>query len=322
MMTASATWIPKQATVYLQQLEILLGDLGFWLGSISRAMLALSKEYRRDFRKTALILDPKIRPGEELPTALYWATFRQRRHRDGESRLPGFGIPKCRKIHLSRKRLDHDFLFLVAREAGRKSSIFEYDRRRQLLNGAYRQVRKAIMSIESTLISRGERRCWESGDHSIDAPLISTDLRPRSRQALGAAWFYLLRLASLEQEMAALAERYNGEPVWDGLRLSFGRDAAHPYGRVYWVHAGGRLPRLDRSKGAREILTDKIMRRLRIAESDRRALSRHEQHRRRMTRLHKRYTVLLGQLKRRGRSALAAADANLLASRPGMSSAI
>lgn len=316
MAVSRATYAPNRAEVYFKALEQLLSDLGFLLTFLSGEMLALAKEYRRDFRRSRLLLDPKMRKGELLPTALYWQQLCRVRNDVIQARLPGFTGPKYEKLYIPRKKLTRDFIYLHAREVGRVDLILEYDRRAFILNDAYHEVRKKLMSFESALISRGDRRRWECGDIVMDAPLITLDLRPRSKEALGAAWLYLLRAASLECELALMAERYNADPAYDGLSLSFSIDADHPYGRVCWLGLDGRLPRLDHSEGAREILTDKVMRQLHIGEADRRALSRHEHHRRGMARLHKRYTSVLGGIHRDGRKAIADADAGVLASHP------
>lgn len=317
MAISRATYVPDRATVYFKALELLLSDLSFLVTFISGEMLALAKEYRRDFRRTRLLLDPKMRKGELLPTALYWQQLCRVSKDVIQKRLPGFTGPKYEKLYVPRKKLqERGFIFLYAKEAGRVDLIQEYDRRAFALNEVYHDVRRKLMSFESALISRGDRRPWECGDVSVDAPLITMDLRPRSKEALGAAWLYLLRAASTECELAAMAERYNADPAYDGLSLSFSVDADHPCGRLFWLGLDGRLPRLDQSDGSREILTDKVMRQLHIGEADRRALSRHELHRRTMARLHKRYTAVLGGIHRDGRKAIADADAGVLASRP------
>ena len=316
MAISRATYVPDRAMVSFKALEQLLSDLEYLMAFLSGAMLALAKEYRKDFRRSRLLLDPKMRKNERLPTALYWQQLCRVPKDVIQARLPGFTGPKYEKLYIPREKLTRDFIFLHAREVGKVDLIQEYDRRAAALNEAYHQVRRKLMSFETALISRGDRRSWECGDISMDAPLITLDLRPRSKEALGAAWTYLLRAASLECELAGMAARYNADPVYDGLSLSFSVDAEHPYGRVCWLGVAGRLPRLDHSEGAREILTDKVMRQLHIGEADRRALGRFERHRRAMARLHKRYTSVLGGIHRQGRKAIADADDGVLASSP------
>lgn len=311
------TYVPSQAAEYFALIETLLLDLGFARESLSQEMLALSKEFRRDFRKCRLILYPKPRDGESTPRALYWGKFCRPRNERSELRMKASGSPDKRwKLHIPRGGLDHDLIFLLAHEVGREALIREYDRRAFVLNEAYHKVNRAIMSLEHTLLARSLRRAWESGDLDADAPPVSPDLRPQSRRALGAGWFYILRAVAIEYELIAIAERYNADPAYDGFRLSFGRDGEHPFGRISWLNWGERLPRLNAAEGARENLTDWVMRKLHLPEAVRRELARHELHRRKMTRLHQRYTAVLGGLKRRARVALAAADSGLLEAQP------
>lgn len=317
MASPRETYVPSQAAQYFAEIEMLLLDLGFARERIIQEMLGLPKEFRRDFRKSRLILYLKRRNKKAAPRALYWGKLCRARNELSEVRAMSSGSLEERwKLHIPRGHLTHDLIFLLAHEVGREALILEYDRRAFALNQAYRQVGIAIMSLEHTLLARTERRSWESGDLDADAPAVSPDLRPQSRKALGAGWFYILRAVAIEYELIASAERYNADPVYEGFRLSFGRDIDHPFGRIFWLLWGERLPRLNDAEGARENLTDRVMRKLHLPEAVRQEVARHELHRRKMTRLHQRYTGVLGGLKRTARGALAAADSGLLAAQP------
>src|SRR5215831_6003529 len=166
-----------QAAEYFRDLEMLLCDLKSLLEMINRGMVSLAEEYRASFPKSRLILDPKERGDRPLPTALYWAVWCKRKKKLLEVRLPGtVSGRQYLKVHLPRKRLDHDLVFLVAREAGREDLIWEFDRRAAATNAAARRVGNALMSIESILLARSDRRKWEGGDIQVDAPQISADL--------------------------------------------------------------------------------------------------------------------------------------------------
>jgi len=304
---------------YFRELETLLLDLHFLRDKVSKEMQGLSREYRTSFRRSRLILYEKKREPESRPYGLYWAKLCRPPATLPE--IPPSGSRGTWKIHVSRRRLDHDLIYLLAREAKREGLLWEFERRALALNGAYRAVQRALVGIEQRFLTRTEPRRWESGTIDVDAPPVSPDLRPESRRALGAAWPLLLRMGAVEVELVQMAGRYNAGPAFEGFRMSFGRDEDHPYGRLSWLHWGGRLPRLNELENARENLTDVVLRRLHLPESVRRAIARHELHRRQMTRLHRRYTGLLGEVKRLARKALAAADAGLQAARPRLQGA-
>ena len=306
-------YVPSQAEDYFRELEQYLVDLGHLLARLGQAMVFLSQEYRSAFRKSRLVLYPKERPGEAEPCALYWSTL-SRAPEKVQEHPPPSGEKKANYwVHHVAGGLTHDLIFTHARDVARAGVVWEYDRRAAALNEACHEVRKAIMRIEHALLARGLRRSWEGGDVDLPAPSVSPALRAESRRALGSGWFMLLRMAGVEGEMIALAERYQADPVHPGLRLAFQRDPEHRFGRLGWLHYKGRLPRLLGRERARGILTDRVMRAMRIGEAVRRLLARHERERRRMASLHGWYTRVLGDARRHARVALAKADLALLA---------
>lgn len=304
--------IHEQAGKYFRDLEKVLLDLSALQAKIRVEMDGLALEYSKEFRGSRLVLYPKKRRKKQHLRALYWGVF-CRPPKEGSRLLAG--LKKTRWTTHIAGGLTHSHIYLAGADMHRKAEFLEVDRRAEALNDAFHTVTGALQSVRATLEARRDRRAWECGDLDAQAPDVSLELLPPLQSALGAAWFMLLRMASAEVELVSLAECYRDEPAYVPLRLTFSRDPDHPYGRLWWTYYGGRLTGWD-GRGPQEKLTDRWMRKARIPSENRRLLAPHERERRRMVRVHKKYTKPLSRIRRRAGQAIIQAEKLLALSRP------
>jgi hypothetical protein len=304
--------ILERAGKYFRDLEKVLLDLSAFQAKIRVEMDGLALEYRNEFGGSRLVLYPKKRPKKEHLRALYWGVFC--RPPKEESRL--FATLKKPRwtMHIA-GGLTHSHIFQAGADIHRKAEFLEVDRRAGALNDAFHIVTGALQSVRATLEARRDRRAWECGDLDAQAPEVSLELLPPLQSALGAGWFMLLRMASAEVELLSLAERYRAEPAYPPLKLTFSCDLDHPYGRLWWKYHRGRIFSWE-GGGPQENLTDRWMRKARIPSENRRLLAPHERERRRMVRVHKKYTNPLSRIRRRAGQAITQAEKLLALSRP------
>ncbi|HEV3029047.1 MAG TPA: hypothetical protein VG457_15830, partial [Planctomycetota bacterium] len=236
MKDPNEAWVVARAQEYFGELERLLLDLGYVRSKFRRAMKTVARQYRRDVRGVRLVLYPKIKPPNPEVTALYWGQLcRLPKLKHGARKSPKFR----RWIrHLRGELTRHRIYFAGALDF--KTKIWEFDRRAKLLNRPNVLLTWAMVAIEKSMLSRGRRRAWESGDLESPAPLTSLDLSEPCRRALGAVWFFLLRMASVEAELLRMVHRYRENPAHPDFRLAHKRGKAFRYGAVYWNYRGSR----------------------------------------------------------------------------------
>jgi hypothetical protein len=316
-----------RATEYFRDVERELRDLNSLYLRVCQSIDSLCKEFRATVKKSSLVLYPRYRSGNPLPTGVYWARACRRRPKVGEPQLPR---PSARRrwVKYRKGAPTHDQIYLEARDVGSKDLFGEYSRRATALNQACRELTHARQSLEQRLVARRERRSWEANDLAHPAPQVAIDLPDTSKVALGSAWRILLRMAATQFEMAAIADRHNAAPPYPGLRLRFERDATHRYGRYLWIFNSKRLhgqaKALARNKRRivdKASLPDRAMRELGIPAASRRAITPHETQRRTIAGHHRVYIALLGCLRKRAGEARALVWRLLRRAEPGEAAA-
>jgi hypothetical protein len=306
-------FIPEQATWYFRQVETWLADLRYYLDLLSQEMRALSREHHELCPESKLILHLKKRE-DKRPTALQWGVLKP--CPEGLARkLSSLGGAYRRWRVQYVKKLSSNLIYIDGKDIAREPLWWDFDRRARALNDAYHLVRGTLMSLENALHPRRRRRSWEGGDLDHEAPGVSPKLRPLSQRALAGAWPYILRMVATQYELLAQVERYREFPAHPAVWLAFEADREHPWGRSTWRFSGGHLRRAATKRRSPAILTDRLMRQLRMTESERRALAPHERERRRMAALYRRYTTVMVRLKRATRRTIDAADLGILAAR-------
>ncbi|HLY74644.1 MAG TPA: hypothetical protein VKU80_11055 [Planctomycetota bacterium] len=267
-------------------------------------MLALEDEAKVAFPRAAVTFHARIRPGQLLPDSIHRVRL-CRVAPTVEGRAPVLEKPiKCWYQYL-KGRPSRKELYLYVGDVSLLGLYNRFRDRADSLNNAREALVRCRSSIEKRLKARADPRAWEAGDLSIPTPLLeSGDLPSTGLRALGAAWRIALRIAAVQYELFALAERYNADPPYKELRLAFREDSEHPLGRFIWTHNGDRLSviarRLAKGKHPGRVdeasLPDWLMRRLFIPASARKAIRPHELRRRRMARIYGRYLAVLEPL--------------------------
>lgn len=304
MKTTLDEFARTRATEWYLPLEVHLRELS-QLDTRSRlSMNALRDEARGTFPRAAQTFETRCRPGNPLPESIHRVRL------CGVPATLGEPPPVTDKpfrrwyTHLTEEPTRKE-MFQDLKDVSLLDPFMRFYERAMDLNKARHALVLGRTSIEQRASAWAEPRAWEAGELSIPAPLLlSSNLPGTSLRAMGAAWRFFLRVAALQFELLALAERFNGSPPWKGLRLAFRIDREHPYGRFIWTLHGQRLSRLARlvakGKSPRRIddasLPDRLMRELKIPSAARKAITPHECHRRRMDRIYQRYVEVLGRL--------------------------
>lgn len=296
--------IPTLATGHFRDLESRLIGLNRAFVDILSAMASVPREYRRIFKRTALVPYLKHRPGQKLPSQIYWG--RICRPRPTVERRQGPREPEKRWIEHLTGRLSRTHVVTLAKDVGNIRAFERFDSRVQLLNKARGIVVRTRLACEQRLIGVARADGWDTETPAWETPLVDPALPRTSKRALDRAWPLCLRLAAAEVELRAIAGRHNAQPVYRGLKLLFERNAGLPYGRSCWSLPGGRLLGYSRSlgKGSRPapddaILTERAMRKLRIPAKARLAIRPHEAARRRVERCRRSIIETFSAVKKR-----------------------
>jgi len=293
-----------RATEWFRTLERRLGEI-IRLDTHTRlAMLALEDEAKGAFPRAAMTFHARIRPGQLLPDSIHRVRLcRVTPTLEGCTPVPEKPI-RCWYQHL-KGRPSRKELFLYVGDVSLLDLYNRFQDRADGLNSAREALVRCRTSIEKRLRARVDPRAWEAGDLSMPTPLLEIgDLPSTGVRALGAAWRILLRMAAVQYELFAIAERYNADPPYKELWLAFREDSEHPLGRFSWTHNGDRLSliarRLAKGKHPGRVdeasLPDWLMRRLFIPAAARKAIRPHELRRRRMARIYGRYLAILEPL--------------------------
>lgn len=307
--------VSVQASAIFRLFERMLLNLHRVFGEIRAALLQLPDRLNEAAGQTDLVLSPKRRHPQIIPSEVYFAHRRTWRDRIGRT-------GKVEKPRVWLRHIGHTLrvgdVARIARNAAMDGVYRAVERRLRELSLARRNLVSARQSIEQTLINRGSPKRWEAGHLQLDPPLVSDLLPPSSARALGAGWRFSLRAASVVCELRALAERYKAAPAAPGLKLRFEQGSAYPYGRLVWTLGGVRLLKLARkmAKAPRRVkdpatLTDRVLRQIPELRPYRAAIRSHEAARRQMAKVHARYTQIIGALRKRTGQALALADRTL-----------
>lgn len=310
----------NRARVYFSEIEARLTALNVLFEASCSAMQSLVDQYRRSVTRCALVLYFKPRQGDRCE--LYWSTIPRRRPRVGDSVFPAAPNRPRRVRHVAGD-LSREFVRKLVKDSGLVEGIMEFDRRARELNEARGRVVNARQAIEQMLNTRAIPRAWEAGDLHEPVPLLAAPLPASSKRALGSAWAICLRMAAVDFEIDAVAQRHNASPPHPPLLLIVDRDVGHPYGRSCWTLNGDRI--LGHAQalatGGRPVadpaaLTDRVMRKLQIPAKARRAIAPHEAQRRRMEERHRQYVGIFSRLRSKSGKAVALADRSLDAAKP------
>jgi len=283
-METSAAWLFAELQRRIDALVALRAQAEF-------GMVDLKDEYNQSVPPTRLRLRPWSRAKGMPPYAIYWI-FVGRRRRLAES-VVDRAIERLRprkfvRFKVGARRQLRWGIFRGGLTAHR-ATVLAFDRRAAAFNQAHRAAARALDSLRKMLDSRAGGR-----EAEVTIPLLPRDCCPdRCPKELHRLymlhWRYAHVLAAVAAELETLAERSSRERLPGGLRLTYRRDAEHPFGQLLWSAASGRV--------AFSKLSGRALRMLRLRSADRRVIARVERERRRQVRELGRLTSLIKKIR-------------------------
>ena len=295
----------ERARVCLTELVSDLCHLHKTRDRIEEEMVALADRFRSTIRRSGLVYRIK-RKRRDLPALMIsWCGLSRPMKNDYE--LTHSEAKRPTRFKYLKGPLNDRMIYTYARQIKNRKPFYAFEDRGVPLNDAVRMLADtdAFLNRSLTLLARPLPN--EPQPPPVPLDLTQPAIPPRARRAIEHAWRVLYRIGLVEAELVAIADRWRHDPPHPSYELVFRRDASSPWGRLYWHD----LPH-DRYLGP---LTDRALRRLGVPESQRKKIAPHEIRRRRVTRLHQRFTKRLTRIKQRMEWAIAFAFRQLEESR-------